>query len=116
MRKLQLIIVIGFLSTALLWSQEPNKFLNLEQVLELAKSQSPDAILAKHRYLRSYWEYKSYKAGLLPQLSLQSDLVDWNKSIFTYTNSDGSVEYKRTNNISSQIGVSEDGFIPINQI
>ncbi|MCK9205800.1 MAG: TolC family protein [Salinivirgaceae bacterium] len=105
MRKLQLIIAIGFLSTTLLWAQEPNKFLNLEQVLELAKSQSPDAILAKHRYLRSYWEYKSYKAGLLPQLSFQSDLVDWNKSIITYTNSDGSVEYKRTNNVSSQIGL-----------
>jgi outer membrane protein TolC len=105
MKCLQLFVIIQLFIVVRLNAQEANKILTLEQVLALAKEQSPEAMLAKHRYLSSFWEYKSYQAGLLPQLNLKSQLLNWNNSIISYTNSDGSVNYTPTNNVTSQIGL-----------
>ncbi|MFA6400729.1 MAG: hypothetical protein WCX31_03770 [Salinivirgaceae bacterium] len=106
MKYFQLLVITQLFIGFGLKAQEANKILTLEQVLVLAKEQSPDAMLAKHRYLSSFWEFKTYQAGLLPQLNLQSELVNWNKSIITYTNSDGSVQYTQTNNVTTEIGMS----------
>jgi len=55
--------------------------LTLEDVLRLAKDNSLQALLAKHRFIGSYWSYRSYKANYLPSVSLEADLVDLNRSI-----------------------------------
>lgn len=44
--------------------------LTLEQTITLAADSSLDAFRYKNMYLAGYWEYRTYKAGRLPSLSL----------------------------------------------
>lgn len=102
MKKLFLVSLIFCLfNTASLKAQ--NKILTLPQVLELAKKQSPDALLAKHGFRSSYWEFRSYKASKLPSLTLNSDLLGFSRSYEPVTQNDGSTEYKSINSNTSSV-------------
>ena len=45
--------------------------------------------MAKHRFRGSYWEYRTYKAGFLPTLTMNATLPDLNRSIDKITLPDG---------------------------
>ncbi len=98
-------LAISFLGIVPVFSQ--NKVLSLEQVLLLAKDQSPDALLAKHRFRSSYWEYRSYKATQLPSLALNSDVLGFSRSYQPISQDDGSTQYRsvqaNTSSVSAQI-------------
>lgn len=64
--------------------------LTLEEVIGMASEKSLDAVRAKHRYKGSYWQYRAYKAGYLPQLSLEATIPSLNRSISPITLPDGS--------------------------
>jgi outer membrane protein len=53
-----------------LHAQELKK-LTFDQVIKLAEEQSPNALIAKHRFRASYWSFRSYKAQFLPTLTLR---------------------------------------------
>ncbi len=44
--------------------------LTLERTITLAADSSLDAFRYKNMYLAGYWEYRTYKAGRLPSLTL----------------------------------------------
>lgn len=44
----------------------------LQEVIKQAQTQSPAAISARHSFQSSYWRYRSYRANLLPSLSLST--------------------------------------------
>ncbi len=67
-----LIASISIQSTICL-AQQPVKY-TLNEVIEIAQKQSPDALMAEHRYRRSYWEYRTYKANYLPSLDLRATI------------------------------------------
>lgn len=77
-----------------LFSQEDINRLTLEDVTYLAHQQSPDALIAKHKFRRSYWEYKTYKADYLPSVNLSGTLPNFNRSIDAVVQPDGSTEYR----------------------
>jgi outer membrane protein TolC len=78
----------------------------LEEVIQLAQEQSIDAILAKHRYRSSYWEFKTYKAELLPKITLNSSFPQFNRAIKKYQNADGSYSYVEENMNNSSLDLS----------
>ncbi len=100
------LITIFLISCITVMGQEPNKILTLKQVIELAKEQSPDAVMTKHRFKSSYWEFRSYKSSMLPSLTLNSQLLNFNNSINSITQPDGSEEFRRKQNNSSDIGLT----------
>lgn len=63
--------------------------LTLEEVINIAKSQSPDALIAKHTLRSSYWEFKTFKRGLLPSLSFDGTIPSIYRTIEPYTSSSG---------------------------
>lgn len=63
--------------------------LTLDDVIALAREQAPMAIMARHQFRSSYWEYRTYKASFLPALSLNSTLPDFNRSIERNVQDDG---------------------------
>ncbi len=65
----------------------------LEDVIAIAQEQSPDAKIAKHQYLRSYWGFKSFKAAYLPGVKLAATVPDINQGIEAITAQDGSRRY-----------------------
>jgi outer membrane protein TolC len=67
--------------------------LTLDEVVQLAREQSPASILAKHRFRRSYWEFRTHKAGLRPSVTLNVDFPEFNRSLQKYKNPDGTYTY-----------------------
>jgi len=61
--------------------QTETRQLMLEDAIEMAKQQSPDALLAKHQFRVNYWQYKSFKASYLPSLVLSGYIPSYNNSI-----------------------------------
>ncbi len=67
--------------------------LTLEEVINIAKQQSPDALIAKHQLRASYWEFKTYKRSLLPSLSFDGTIPSLNRAFKIYTSASGTEEY-----------------------
>ncbi len=72
-----------------LFSQQKVRSYTLKDVILIARQQSPMAITAKHRFRGSYWEYRTYQAGFLPTLTLNTTMPDLNRSIDKITLPDG---------------------------
>ncbi len=74
-----------------LQGQEVVKKLTLKDAIEIAKKQSPDALMAKHKFRASYWQYRSFQASYLPSLLLTGALPSFNKSIDKISTTEGDV-------------------------
>ncbi len=66
------------------------RFLSLEEVVEIAKRQSPDAMMARHRYRGSYWQHRTFRASYLPNLRFDATIPNLNRTISPITLPDGS--------------------------
>ncbi len=74
------------------------KRLTLEEVVRLASEQSPNALIAKHRFRASYWQYRTFVAEYRPTLSLSGNLPDYSTAYNRVWNSVAQQwEYASTN-------------------
>lgn len=105
MKKLILISTIAALLFAApgAYSQEIKK-LTLAEVIKIAEDQSPNALIAKHRFRASYWQYRSYKAQYLPSLTLTGTTPDFSNGLDKVYNSQTDEYIYRPKNTISQIG------------
>lgn len=78
---------------------EDVKKITLEEAILLARTNSVDAAVAINELRSAYWEYRSYKANLLPEVNFTATLPSYNKSYSAYQQSDGSYTFVRNNNI-----------------
>lgn len=83
--------------------------LTLNDVVRIAKEQSPDALMAKHKFKSSYWQYRTFKANYLPQVNFSSTLPDFSKSIdkITLSNGDDIFIKRRLANSNMSISVAQ---------
>lgn len=98
---LALMTIISSLSLPGLYGQQRVMNLTLEDVVEIAKDQSPQSILAQHRFRASYWQHRTYRAEFLPSLNFTGTLPNFNRSIEPYTDPDGSQRFIERNVINS---------------
>ncbi|MEM9527458.1 MAG: TolC family protein [Bacteroidota bacterium] len=63
--------------------------LSLSEVIDLARSESPDIKLAETRLNNNYWRYRSFQADFKPQIQLNATLPNLNRSIDPITLPDG---------------------------
>lgn len=89
-----------------LLAQKPINRLTYDEVLQLAKDQSPQAILAKHRFRAAYWQYRTYVAELRPNLTLTGTIPQFSRSLIRYQNPDGSYTYIEENSNTTSLGLS----------
>lgn len=81
--------------------------LTLAEVIKLAEEQSPNALMAKHRFRASYWQYRSFVADYLPSLSLTGNLPDYGRVFTRVTNFDtGEETFRETNSMTSSLSMS----------
>jgi hypothetical protein len=66
------------------------------------------AVTARHQFRASYWEYRSYKAGYLPNLSMSATLPDLNRSIEKISLEEGDIFAERKQ-------ISAMGSVQLNQ-
>jgi outer membrane protein len=82
------------------------RYLTLDEVISVAREQSPDAMAARHRYRGSYWQHRSFQAGYLPGLRLEATLPNLNRNIQAITLPDGSDVFVRRSLASSSGNLS----------
>lgn len=99
--KISLIILL-IISSFSVSAQENTRWLSLQDVIEIAKKQSPDALMAKHRFRSSFWEYKTFKADYLPSLQFNGILPNINRSIDPEKD-DGVIVYKENNLLEADL-------------
>ena len=101
------------LAVSPLFSQQRTLVMTLDDVIETAREQSQDALIAKHSFLSSYWSYRSYKAQLLPSLNLNSTLGQYNRTLSQVQNSEtGEINYVENNSLYNSLSLSIDQNIP----
>lgn len=87
-RFILLFLITGFSLTGTAQVRTLN--FTLDDVIRIAREQSPRAIMARHRFRSSYWEFRTHKAKFRPSLTLRGTLPDLNRSIDKITLPDGS--------------------------
>ncbi|MEG1616150.1 MAG: TolC family protein [Bacteroidales bacterium] len=80
-----------------LWAQETNqtRSITLEEVILIARAQSVDAATALNELKTAYWEYRTYKANLLPEMNFIATVPDYNKKYNSYQTEDGTYTFVR---------------------
>lgn len=87
-----------------------NRDITLAEAIALARVQSVDAAVALNELKTAYWEYRTFRANLLPEVNLTGTLPSYNKSYSTYQNSDGSYTFVRNNtlNLAGEISIDQN--------
>ncbi len=75
-------------------AQDVIRVLTLEEAIEIAKNQSPDALSAKNRFLKAFWEMRTSEALLLPKLGLNATAPNLSRSIIKVTQPDGTDAFR----------------------
>ncbi|MBI5009298.1 MAG: TolC family protein, partial [Bacteroidia bacterium] len=83
------------------------KMLTFDEVIKLSEEQSPNALMAKHRFRASYWQYRTFVAQYRPSLSLAGTTPDFSNSYDKVWNSSANgYEYRTSNTISNLASLS----------
>lgn len=87
--------------------------INLQEAIALARVQSVDAAVALNELKTAYWEYRTFRADLLPEVNFAGTLPNYNKSYNSYQNSNGSYSFVRNNTlgISGQLSIDQNIWI-----
>ena len=82
--------------------------LSLSEAIALARRQSVDAAVALNVLKAAYWEYRTYRADLLPEVNFTATLPSFNKSYNRYQQNDGSYTFVKNNNLGMDGELSID--------
>ena len=81
--------------------------ITLGDAINIAQRNSYDAMLAKFSFTSSYWAYKSFRAELLPSLTLNGGLMNFNHSRVEARNAeDGKINYVDNNSLTNSLTLS----------
>ena len=105
---LALCLGMSFLAKAQQDTLAYERDITLPEAIALARAQSVDAALALNELKTAYWEYRTFRANLLPEVNFTGTLPNYSKSYSSYQNSDGSYTFVRNNNLGLQGELSID--------
>jgi outer membrane protein TolC len=88
------------------------RLLTLDDAFALAESQSLDASIARNVFLNAFWQYRNYKANLLPNVVLDGTLPSLNRSLNTYQKEDGSYGFVGNDILTENLSLSLQQNIP----
>lgn len=74
--------------------------MTLEQVIDAARLNSVDAAVALNNLRSAYWQYRSYRADLLPEVNFNATLPSYFKRYSSYQQSDGTYTFVRSSNLN----------------
>lgn len=92
--------IAGLLLTAMTSNAQEIRKLTLEEVIKLSEEQSPNALIAKHRFRSSYWQYRTFVAEYRPSLTLSGTTPDYSNA-YTRVFTGGIWDYVKTDNLQT---------------
>ncbi len=106
-RKAITLFTIVFFAALFSGVQGQDVVLTLDDVVSIARQRAPDAMIAKHRFKSSYWQYRYFKADYKPQLKLSSAPATFTNA-YTYVQTPEGGVYAPYYQMSSSLGLSLD--------
>ncbi len=86
-------LVLGIQVAAQSQSDVEVKELTLHEVIEVAHEQSLMALMSRHQFRSSYWEYRSHKANYKPGLTLEATIPSLTNATESVIQPDGTEEF-----------------------
>lgn len=84
--------------------------ITLDEAITLARVQSVNAAVALNELKTAYWEYRTYKANLLPEVNFSATIPGYAKSYNSYQQGDGSYTFVRNNymQMSGELSIDQN--------
>ena len=84
--------------------------ISLDEAITLARVQRVDAAVALNELKTAYWEYRTFRADLLPEVNFAATLPSYNKSYNSYQQDDGSYTFVRNNylQMNGQLSIDQN--------
>lgn len=103
------LILILFLVCCIPVSGRDTLRVTLPEAIARARTRSVDAAVALNKLRSAYWEYRSYRADLLPEVNFTAKAPGYYKQYSSYQNADGSYGFVNNNylNISGELSVQQ---------
>lgn len=80
--------------------------ITLTEAVELGISRSVDVMVAKNEYISAYWDYRTYKTELLPEVTFKGTAPTIRTLRSMYQKEDGSYDYVNNNYYKIDAGLS----------
>ncbi|MDR1563101.1 MAG: TolC family protein [Dysgonamonadaceae bacterium] len=87
--------------------------ITLEEALAIAEEQSLEAMVARNLYLTAYWQYRSYRADLFPNIVLEGTFPSLNRSLTPYQKEDGTYGFVRNSALIEELAIGVSQNIPL---
>ena len=92
-------LLSAFAFCLLALSAQETREITLNEAITLARTQSVDAAVALNELKTAYWEYRTFRADLLPEVNFSGTLPSYGKQYNSYQNEDGSYSFVRSNKL-----------------
>jgi len=106
MKSLSIYCLLSVLLPVLCVAQPAVRQLRLQEVIALAQEQSAVARQVETTRETSYWQWRSFRSGYMPQLSVAGVLPDYQRTINAVTQPDGALEFQPVLNNYSEVGLT----------
>lgn len=100
------VTIILMISLSSSFSQHDTLKLTLNEALMIAKAQSAEGMIAKHRFRINYWQYRSFKADYLPSVILDASFPSFSRSYDNVRQEDGTYKYQYNTSSNYIAGMS----------
>ena len=109
-RMIVLVVTLGTTLNLLAETATRIRPITLDEAITLARVQSVNAAVALNELKTAYWEYRTFKADLLPEVNLSATLPSYAKSYNSYQQSDGSYTFVRNNfmQMSGELSIDQN--------
>ncbi len=96
-------------TAACTFSQAATREMTLDEAIAMARMQSVDAAVALDELKSAYWEYRTFRADLLPEINFSASAPGYSKQYTPYQLDDGSYTFVRNNfmEMTGEISVSQ---------
>lgn len=110
MRKKNILLFLAAFAFSLKLAAQNEREITLGEAIALARTQSVDAAVALNELKTAYWEYRTFRADLLPEVNLAGTLPNYKKSYSTYQNADGTYGFVRNNflGLSGELSIDQN--------
>ena len=95
----KLLILLALLLPAFGAGAAATRPMTLDEAIALARVNSVDAAVALNELRASYWQYRSYRADLLPEVNFNATVPSYSKRYSSYQNADGTYNFVRSSNL-----------------
>jgi outer membrane protein TolC len=109
MNKMKRIFFISILSLAFNTQLSAQQAYSLEDVIQMAKNQSPFSKVAETLKENRYWQYRYYRSNYNPQLRLNGNLPGYNQDYFQNRLDDGTIRFQQQEqtNLAVNLGLEQ---------